>query len=74
MSQETQTVLETMKDGNDRPLFVPDPTGEFDGQVLGYPVYVSDNMEEIAEEKSPIIFGNFSGIALKTSKGLEIKF
>lgn len=73
MSQETQTVLETMKDGNDRPLFVPDPTGEFDGQVLGYPVYVSDNMEEIAEEKSPIIFGNFSGIALKTAKGLEIQ-
>lgn len=73
MSQETQTVLETMKDGNDRPLFVPDSTSEFDGQVLGYPVYVSDNMEEIAEEKSPIIFGNFSGIALKTSKELEIQ-
>lgn len=73
MNQDTQTALELMKDGNDRPLFVPDPTGEFDGMVLGYPVYVSDNMEAIAEEKSPIIFGNFSGIALKTSKELEIQ-
>lgn len=73
MNQDTQTVLETMKDGNDRPIFVPDPTGEFDGMVLGYPVYVSDNKEGIAEGKSPITFGNFSGIALKTSKSLEIQ-
>lgn len=73
MNQDTQTVIETMKDGNDRPIFVPDPTGEFDGMVLGYPVYVSDNKEGIAEGKSPITFGNFSGIALKTSKSLEIQ-
>lgn len=73
MNQDTQTVLETMKDGNDRPIFVSDPTGEFDGMVLGYPVYVSDNKEGIAAGKSPITFGNFSGIALKTSKSLEIQ-
>lgn len=73
MNQDTQTVLETMKDGNDRPIFVPDPTGEFDGMVLGYPVYVSDNKEGIEAGKSPITFGNFSGIALKTSKSLEIQ-
>lgn len=73
MRQETQTALEKMKDADDRPLFVADPTGEFDGMILGYPVYISDNMPEIAEGKSPIIFGNFSGIALKTSKNLEIQ-
>lgn len=72
-SQDTATVLETMKDANDRPLFVPDQTGEFDGLVLGYPVYVSDAMVEIAEGTSPIIFGNFSGLALKTTKELEIQ-
>ena len=73
MNQDTQTVLETMKDGNDRPMFLPDPTGEFDGMVLGYPVYVSDNMVGIAGGNAPIIFGNFSGIALKTTKELEIQ-
>lgn len=73
MNQDTQTALETMKDANDRPLFVPDPTGEFDGMVLGYPVYVSDNMPAIADEKCPIIFGNFSGLALKKTKDLEIQ-
>jgi HK97 family phage major capsid protein len=73
VSQDTQTVLETMKDGNERPMFLPDPTGEFDGMVLGYPVYVSDNMENIAGGKTAIVFGNFSGIALKTAKDLEIQ-
>lgn len=73
MSQDTQTILETMKDADDKPLFQADLTGEFDGRILGYPVYVSDNMAEIEAGKSPIIFGNFSGIALKTSKSLEIQ-
>ena len=72
-SQDTATVLETMKDANERPLFVPDQTGEFDGLVLGYPVYVSDAMVEIADEATPIIFGNFSGLALKSTKELEIQ-
>ena len=73
MSQETETALELLKDANDRPLFVPDPTGEFDAMVLGYPVYVSDNMPNIEAGKKPIIFGNFSGLALKTTKELEIQ-
>lgn len=72
-NQDTQTVLELMKDANDHPLFLPDPTGEFDGMILGYPVYVSDNMEAIADGNEPIIFGNFSGLALKTTKALEIQ-
>ncbi len=72
-SQNTQTELELMKDANDRPLFQPDPSGEFDGMVLGYPYYVSDNMEDIAVGKTPLYFGNFSGLAVKTTKELEIQ-
>ena len=72
-SQNTQTELELMKDANDRPLFTPDPTGEFDGMVLGYPFYVSDNMDDIAEGKTALLFGNFSGLAVKTTKELEIQ-
>lgn len=73
VSQETQNILETMKDGDERPLFVADPTGEFDGKILGYPVYVSDAMVDIKAGSSPIIFGNFSGLAFKTTKELEIQ-
>jgi HK97 family phage major capsid protein len=73
VSQETQNILETMKDGDERPLFVADPTGEFDGKILGYPVYVSDAMVDIKAGSSPIIFGNFSGLAFKITKELEIQ-
>jgi HK97 family phage major capsid protein len=73
VSQETQNILETMKDSDERPLFVADPTGEFDGKILGYPVYVSDAMVDIKAGNSPIIFGNFSGLAFKTTKELEIQ-
>lgn len=73
MNQNTQTLLETMKDANDRPLFNADPTGEFDGKILGYPVYVSDNMEDATTGNTAILFGDFSGLALKTTKNLEIE-
>ena len=62
-----------MKDADERPLFVADSTGEFDGKILGYPVYVSDAMVDIKAGSSPIIFGNFSGLAFKTTKELEIQ-
>lgn len=73
MNQNTQTLLETMKDGNDRPLFNADPTGVFDGKVLGYPVYVSDNMPDAVAGNEPILFGDFSGLAFKSAKNLEIE-
>lgn len=73
MNQDTATALELLKDTNGRPLFNSDPTGEFDGVVLGYPVYTSDNMDGIESGKRPIIFGNFSGLALKVSKKIEIQ-
>lgn len=73
MNQETETQLELIKDTNEKPLFHTDPTGEFDGMLLGYPVYISDNMPNIEPKKRPIIFGNFSGLAIKKSKNLEIQ-
>ncbi len=73
MNQDTATAVELIKDSDGRPMFVSDPSGEFDGKVLGYPVYVSDNMAGLEAGKRPIIFGNFSGIALKRTKDLEIQ-
>jgi HK97 family phage major capsid protein len=65
MSNDTLTAIELIKDGNDRFIFREDVNGEFDGYVLGYPVEVSDNMDEIGSGKDIIFFGDFSGLALK---------
>ena len=74
MSNETLTVIECLKDGNDRLLFHDDMSGEYDGYLLGYPVEVSDNMPDIASKKDVIYFGNFSGLALKQrDDALEIQ-
>jgi len=42
-------------------------------EALGYPVEVSDNMDEIATGKTVAYFGDFSGVALKQkSNDIEI--
>lgn len=65
MSNDTLTAIELLKDKNDRFIFREDVNGEFDGYVLGYPVSVSDNMDEIGAKADVIFFGDFSGLALK---------
>lgn len=65
MSNETLTAIETLKDGDDRFIFREDLSGEFDGYILGYPVDVTDNMDDIGSKKDVIFFGDFSGLALK---------
>lgn len=73
MSNETLTAIELLKDTTGRYLFTEDLTGEYDGKILGYPVYVSDNMPEIAASAVPILFGDFSAIALKQTQELEMQ-
>ena len=65
MSNDTLTAIELLKDKNDRFIFREDVTGEYDGYVLGYPVDVTDNMDEIGSGAVVIYFGDFSGLALK---------
>ena len=73
MSNNTKTAIEQMKDGNDRYLFNNNVVSEFDGELLGYPVYVSDKMPDVADDALPVYFGDFSGLALKWSEQLEIQ-
>lgn len=74
MSNDTLTAVELLKDGEDRYIFREDLSGEFDGYILGYPVEVSDNMQEIAGGKDVIFFGDFSGLAIKQkSDALEMQ-
>lgn len=65
MSNETLTAIELLKDNNGKFMFREDMTGEYSGYLLGYPVEVSDNMQEIGAGKTVIYFGDYSGLALK---------
>ena len=65
MSNDTLTAVELLKDNEGRFIFREDVNGEFDGYILGYPVDVTDNMDEIGAGKDVIFFGDYSGLALK---------
>lgn len=73
MNNDTLTAIELLKDNNGRSLLNIDPTGEFDGMILGYPVYVSDNMDGVVNGKNAIYFGNFEHLVINTPQELEIQ-
>lgn len=72
MATETKTAIEKLKDENGRYLFTEDLTGEFDGKILGYPVYISDSMPAPADDAKVAFFGDFAGLAVKWNEQLEV--
>lgn len=73
MSSATRTALRLLKDGNDRYLLQDDITAPFGATLLGKPVYVSDNMEDIATGNTVVYYGDFKGLATKFSEDVNIQ-
>jgi HK97 family phage major capsid protein len=73
MSSATRTALRLLKDGNDRYLLQDDVTAPFGTTLLGKPVYVSDNMSDIATGKTVVYYGDFKGVATKFSEDVNIQ-
>ena len=73
MSLETLTAIALLKDANGRYLLQDDITNDFGYTLLGKPVYESDNMDEIGSGKTPIYYGDMSGLATKFVEELEIE-
>ena len=74
MSPGTRTALRLLKDQMGIYLLQNDITAPFGKTLLGKPVYVSDNMEDLddAGEKPVIFYGDFSGLATKFSENVNI--
>ena len=51
----------------------PDATTKWGYTLFGKPIYVSENMDEVATGKTPIIYGDLSGLAVKLSESMEIQ-
>ena len=58
MSPNTFTAVQLLKDGNERYLFNDNVVEGFSGTILGKPVYVTDQMDDIAESKNVIFYIN----------------
>lgn len=73
MSPKTRDALRLLKDGVDRYLLNDDISAPFGKTLLGKPVYVSDNMDDIATGNKVIYYGDMSGLATKFSEELHVE-
>ena len=73
MSPNTRTALRLLKDEVGRYLLQDDITSPFGTILLGKPVYVSDNMPDMATGTTAIYYGDMSGLATKFSEDMNIE-
>lgn len=73
MSPATRTALRTLKSSTGYYLLNDDVSSPFGTTLLGKPVYVSDNMEDMAAGKTAIYYGDMSGLATKFNEELNIE-
>ncbi|MBQ6483063.1 MAG: phage major capsid protein [Anaerolineaceae bacterium] len=73
MSPATRTALRLLKDSDNRYMLQDDISLPFGTSLLGKPVWVSDNMPDMATGKTAIIYGDPRGLAVKVSEDVAIE-
>lgn len=73
MSPKTRTAIRQLKDQMGRYMLQDDISLPFGKSLLGKPIYVSDNMPEIAAGATPIFYGDMAGLATKFSENMDIQ-
>ena len=73
MSPATRDALRLLKDEMGRYLLNDDVSAPFGKTLLGKPVYVSDNMDDIGAGKTVIYYGDMKGLATKFSEDMNIQ-
>lgn len=73
MSPNTRTALRLLKDDVGRYLLQDDITSPFGTTLLGKPIYVSDNMPNMAAGNTAIYYGDMRGLATKFNENMNIE-
>lgn len=73
MSPATRTALRLLKSGTGYFLLNDDISTPFGTSLLGKPVYVSDNMPDIAAGATAIYYGDMNGLATKFNENINIE-
>ena len=73
MSPATRTAIRELKDNMGRYLLQDDISLPWGKNLLGKPVYVSDNMDDIGAGKTVIYYGDMKGLATKFSEDINIE-
>ena len=73
MSPKTRTACRKLKTTTGEYLLNKDFTNGFGYEMLGKPVYVSDNMKDLGAENIAIFYGDMKGLATKFSENINIE-
>lgn len=72
MNKKTRTEIRKLKDSDEQYLLNKDISARWGYTLLGKDVYISDNMPEMKGGNRAIIYGDLSGLAIKTSENATI--
>lgn len=73
MNSATRNAIRKLRDDEGHFLLIDDFAAPFGRTLLGKPVFVSDNMPDIAASAKPIYYGDMSGVATKFSENISVK-
>jgi len=75
MSPATFAAIRKLKDSTGHYLLqtAPNVVGSFPFMLLGKPVYLSDNMPAVAASAKPILYGDYSGLAVNMRQQIEMQ-
>lgn len=73
MNKEVLKAVRKLKDSNGDYLLTRSLVEAFPWDLLGKPVYISDNMPAVSAGAVPLLYGDFSGLAFKIGKQLELQ-
>lgn len=73
MSPATRTALRLLKDNSGHYLLNDDISSPFGTTLMGKPVYVSDNVADIAASANVVFYGDFKGLAVKFSQDIDVQ-
>lgn len=73
MSSATRTAIRSLKSSTGYYLLQDDISSPFGNTLLGKPVYVTDNMNDMGAGKTAIYYGDMSGLASKFSENMSIE-
>lgn len=73
MSPSTRTALRLLQDQQGHYLLNDDISSPFGTTLMGKPVYVSENVDDIAASKNVVFYGDFKGLAVKFSDEIDVQ-
>lgn len=73
MSRATRSAIRKLKDGDGNYLLNKDATSKWGYSLFGRPVYISENIKDMGAGNTAVYYGDFSGLAIKTSEAVNIE-